>query len=592
MASPNRNSTTQGWECSDYEPTLPVSEKSNPLSRDIDRASANQIVKILQACDGQIFRKEGTNDHYQRILDEVVLKSVMDVALRVEQILKDPQGSLVVLSGCGTSGRLAYLNAISFNSALNKLSKEPIFTYTIAGGDRALFTSQEAPEDDPTAGMLCLKEVCEGKKHVLYIGISCGLSAPFVAGQLDFCLQHLDIFTPVLIGFNPWNHARAAPMQGCTFTFREVVQRMQETASNHKAFIINPVVGPEAISGSSRMKGGSATKILLEVIMEAAYNAAFAQRPITPEALRDHLDLYSKCLDKTYGQSEYIAAIMKSAGESLRCGRRVCYLGWGSLGVLGLIDASECVPTFGADFNDIRGFVSGGYTMLNNKEGPLTSLGSNFCISHEDFLQTILPNLNDQDTVILIYSCFDNHRDVSKMAANVREKGCKLHSIVQCIEAEAAIEQARLHSLCSTDSERLQRMQWELSTKLILNAVSTGAHVLKGKIYQNYMIDLQVTNSKLFHRATRLLQKFSDLPEAQCQEALLKAIYEVEELTDNFALGDICAHTKTAAQRTKVVAMALVSLLTGCSLTEARSCLDDQPVIRDAVAACLAQKNQ
>ena len=48
--------------------------------------------------------------------------------------------------------------------------------------------------------------------------------------------------------------------------------------------------------------------------------------------------------------------------------------------------------------------------------------------------------------------------------------------------------------------------QLELSTKLVLNAVSTGAHVLKGKIYQNYMIDMQVTNSKLYRRATRLLQ--------------------------------------------------------------------------------------
>ena len=48
--------------------------------------------------------------------------------------------------------------------------------------------------------------------------------------------------------------------------------------------------------------------------------------------------------------------------------------------------------------------------------------------------------------------------------------------------------------------------QWELSTKLVLNAVSTGAHVLKGKIYQNHMIDVQVTNSKLYRRATRLLQ--------------------------------------------------------------------------------------
>lgn len=48
--------------------------------------------------------------------------------------------------------------------------------------------------------------------------------------------------------------------------------------------------------------------------------------------------------------------------------------------------------------------------------------------------------------------------------------------------------------------------QRELSTKLVLNAVSTGGHVLKGKIYQNHMIDLQVTNTKLYRRATHLLQ--------------------------------------------------------------------------------------
>lgn len=47
-----------------------------------------------------------------------------------------------------------------------------------------------------------------GKLHVLFIGITCGMSASFVAGQLDYCLQNLDRFTPVLIGFNPSYLAR------------------------------------------------------------------------------------------------------------------------------------------------------------------------------------------------------------------------------------------------------------------------------------------------------------------------------------------------------------------------------------------------
>lgn len=122
---------------------------------------------------------------------------------------------------------------------------------------RALLSSQEAPEDDPRLGALSLQQVeetaservcvwghiimcvcftlqvCEGKKRVLFVGISCGLSvshwyyvclhmkiiwgkntnfvaaqAPFVAGQLDFCLQHPEVYTPVLVGFNPSHQAR------------------------------------------------------------------------------------------------------------------------------------------------------------------------------------------------------------------------------------------------------------------------------------------------------------------------------------------------------------------------------------------------
>lgn len=51
-----------------------------------------------------------------------------------------------------------------------------------------------------------------------------------------------------------------------------------------------------------------------------------------------------------------------------------------------------------------------------------------------------------------------------------------------------------------------QKQYWELSTKWCLNAISTGAHVLIGKVYMNYMIDLRVTNSKLYRRAIHILQ--------------------------------------------------------------------------------------
>uniref|UniRef100_A0A3B3D2D5 SIS domain-containing protein n=1 Tax=Oryzias melastigma TaxID=30732 RepID=A0A3B3D2D5_ORYME len=491
-----------------------------------------------------------------------------EVAKRVELILKDPQDSLVVLSGCGTSGRLAFFIASRFNEALKQLNRTLVYSYIIAGGDRALLSSQEAPEDDPELGMLSLQKVCEGKKRVLFIGVSCGLSAPFVAGQLDFCLQHPEVYTPVLLGFNPTHQARDEPIPGCTFTFRSVAQRLQELAQRRKAFLINPAVGPEAISGSSRMKGGDFFYFWLHTELFLPME-------------------YERAVEMTYQHREGIAALVEAAGRSLQNEGGVCYLGWGPMAFLGLMDASECNPTFGADYADIRGFIRGGYKDLNNNEGPLSSLGPDFCIAHEDFLHQVLPSLTDRDTVLLIYTQSDDLHEVVNLGRKVREKTSNIHAVHHRTDSVEALQQVTflsfgcfffvldhflfpkliLNKLCIFDTF----WQWELSTKLVLNAVSTGAHILKGKIYRNHMIDLQVTNSKLYRRAARLLQKLSGQAETECEGALLKAIYRADKLTEEITSCDITAHTQVARSAKKVVPLALVSLLTGCSLKQVES---------------------
>ncbi|MEQ2235563.1 hypothetical protein ILYODFUR_003638 [Ilyodon furcidens] len=592
-------SATHDWESADYEPTLPVSEMSNPLTRNIDRAPASSIVKMLQACDAQMFQ-EKSGAAYERLLSDQVAKSLMEVAKRVQLILKNPQDSLIVLSGCGTSGRLAFFITSGFNRELRRLNHSAVCSYIIAGGDRALFSSQEAPEDDPISGALSLKKVSEGKKRVLFIGISCGLSAPFVAGQLDFCLQHPDVYTPVLVGFNPAHQARNEPIPGCTFTFHSVVTKMRELAKMQKAFLINPVLGPEAISGSSRMKGGSATKILLEVVFYAAHAANFSRTPITYNGILQHMRSYGKVLDITYSQTEGIAAVMEAAGRSLQCGRGLCYLSWGFLGLLGLIDASECKPTFGADYKDIQGFVGGGCKELGNKEDDLNLMGAESGIAHIDFLHNVLPCLTDKDTVLLLYSHSDDVDEVANLARRVREKTSNMHAVYHQTDGDTAAQQGEINKLCSSTlnfiwpqatpaSMGLQHM-WELSTKLVLNAVSTGAHILKGKVYQNYMIDLQVTNSKLYCRAARLLQRLSGHPKSLCEEALLKAIYQVDKLTEDIMTCNLTTHTHTARKVKKVVPLALVCLLTGYSIKEAQSHLEQKPIVREAVEACLQEQ--
>ncbi|KAK2843519.1 hypothetical protein Q7C36_011734 [Tachysurus vachellii] len=583
----------QNWQQSCYEPYLPITEKSNPITRDIDRANPKEIVQMLQKCDAEIFERTSYGNH---MYQTSVVQTIVDVSKRVEVILKDPEDSLIILSGCGTSGRVAFLLATSLNRLLASQNHKQIYSYIIAGGDKALLTSQETPEDDPLLGALSLDKACVGKKHVLFIGISCGLSAPFVAGQLDFCLRNLEIFTPVLIGFNPIDMARTEPIKNCSFHFKEVAERMNEMQTHQKAYVLNPAVGPEAISGSSRMKGGSATKIILETILLAGHQAAYNNEAVTLNGILHSLNMFEKVHQITYSQTTELAALVQKAAISLRRKGHVYYLGWQTLGIIGIIDASECIPTFGAGFEDIRGFVSNGFSEMNNKEGDLSSLGPHFIIGHKDFIDSILPNLSESDTVIFLYTENVDLNEVSALAKIVRQYTSNLHAITH--EHEGLSDPEQMKSLFMTvltfnwpsslymHQPDLMKQYWELSTKWCLNAISTGAHVLIGKTYMNYMIDLRVTNSKLYRRAIHILQRFTGSTLSQCETALLRVLYDVEELSDEMSSTDVTQHTVVANEKGNVVPIALVMLQSRRTIAEAKSYLNAYSVIRDAVAAC------
>ena len=202
------------------ESTIPITERSNELTSEIDVATASDIVRTLRQCDSQIF--SGWK-HFPSIYDEEVITAMDKISQKATEMLKDSSGeTAIVLSGCGTSGRLAFILAQKF-SQLAKTQQLPVcYEYLIAGGDIALFTSLGETEDNWKKGQQDLIEVSRNKISVLFIGISCGLSAPYVAGQLDYCMRHPDIFIPVLMGFNPLNQAKQITLEGCDKSFLDV----------------------------------------------------------------------------------------------------------------------------------------------------------------------------------------------------------------------------------------------------------------------------------------------------------------------------------------------------------------------------------
>ncbi|KAL4694108.1 hypothetical protein H8959_013373 [Pygathrix nigripes] len=345
------------WELSGYEAAVPITEKSNPLTQDLDKADAEEIVRLLGQCDAEIFQEEGQAlPTYQRLYSESILTTMVQVAGKVQEVLKEPDGGLIVLSGGGTSGRMAFLMSVSFNQLMKGLGQKSLYTYLIAGGDRSVVASREGTEDSALYGIKELKKVAAGKKRVIVIGISVGLSAPFVAGQMDYCMNNTAVFLPVLVGFNPVSMARNDPIEDWSSTFRQVAERMQKMQEKQKAFVLNPAIGPEGLSGSSWMKGGSATKILLETLLLAAHKTVDQGVAASQRCLLEILWTFERAHQVTYSQSPKIATLMKSVSTSLQKKGHVYLVGWQTLGIIAIMDGVECIHTFGAGGTPVQMF--------------------------------------------------------------------------------------------------------------------------------------------------------------------------------------------------------------------------------------------
>lgn len=114
----------------------------------------------------------------------------------------------------------------------------------------------------------------------------------------------------------------------------------------------------------------------------------------------------------------------------------------------------------------------------------------------------------------------------------------------------------------------------EMALKLTVNAVSTGAHILIGKTYKNLMIDVRVSNFKLYNRAISIIQKLSNARQQECELYLLKSIYKDRELSQD-ELKNIQAHIAAATCQEQIVPKALIMLLAKVSETKADRLLDD-----------------
>ena len=320
-----------------------VTELPNAFTATLDALSSLGMVRSLKQADAQVF--SGWDEHIS-LNDPKILSTLADVASVARDItqahVSGLQRNAIVFSGCGTSGRIAWHSARLLHqiTAAHHPARPRLFNYLISGGDQSLVISNELPEDDPHQGEKDLATLVEGCDRVLFIGVTCGLSAPYVAGQIAHSM-HQDNHTTVLMGFNPVSLARNAPIENWDRTCRTTFEELEHfaNANTGKHFILNPVVGPEPVTGSSRMKGGSTTKLMIDAAMFSAVTPIFwpseAQHH-DGEFIKAALQGFERAYFEAYQQEEDIARVVQTVGRCMQtCNGHVYYVGSGAFGLMG-----------------------------------------------------------------------------------------------------------------------------------------------------------------------------------------------------------------------------------------------------------------
>jgi N-acetylmuramic acid 6-phosphate etherase len=218
-------------------------------------------------------------------------------------------------------------------------------------------------------------------------------------------------------------------------------------------------------------------------------------------------------------QREQIARAMIAAETALRGGGRVFYVGAGTSGRLGVLDASEIPPTFGAPPDLFQGLIAGGMPALTRAQEGAEDRPSG---ARDDLDQA---GLRAGDFVIGI-AASGTTPYVRAALEHARVIGAKTAIVACSPPPNEMLAAADIAIVAVTGPEAVTgstRMKAGTATKLILNTISTGAMIRLGKTYGNLMVDLQATNEKLRDRTLRIAREVCDLGEDDARALLQRA---------------------------------------------------------------------
>lgn len=296
-----------------------LTEQRNPRSMRIDQLSTTEIVELINAED--------------RMVAAAVGEESQQIARAIDMVVDAFQkGGRLIYVGAGTSGRLGVLDASEMPPTYR--TDPEMVLGVMAGGMEALVRSQEGAEDHPEDGAAAMDERSVGPNDFV-LGIASSGTTPYVHGALKRARER---------------GARTGFLL-CTYPSEQLIKAHD--------VVIAPLVGPEVITGSTRMKAGTATKIVLNTISTAAmvktgkvYGNLMVDLQVTCQKLQDRGE---RILMETLGvEREEASRLLEASGGHVKTAIVMSRLG------LGADEARRKLEEAGGSIANLVGDLHGG----------------------------------------------------------------------------------------------------------------------------------------------------------------------------------------------------------------------------------------
>ncbi len=208
------------------------------------------------------------------------------------------------------------------------------------------------------------------------------------------------------------------------------------------------------------------------------------------------------CVKKRLSQ---IARAVEKIRNSMQKGGRLLYFGAGTSGRLGVLDAAECPPTFGTNPETVQGFIAGGREAI--------FVAQEEAEDHESNGQKDVKDANVTSVDVICGLAASGRTPYVHGALKEGDKRGCLTILVTTVPARQVELEVDIMIDIPVGPEVIMgstRMKSATAQKMVLNMITTGAMIRMGKVYENVMVDLMLTNNKLKERAKRIIMFLSD----------------------------------------------------------------------------------